>query len=88
MRLRNYVAEDLDGVFDRNLSTLRGSETRQVHEARHVAADEEVGVLLEDVVELERSHFPGDVREGDGEGSAEAAALFALSEGDECDVAD
>ncbi len=82
------VAEDLDGVFDGHLSTLVGGEAREVHEAGHVAADEEVGLLFEDVVEFERSHFSGDVREGDREGAAEAAALFALAEGEQGDIAD
>jgi hypothetical protein len=33
------------------------------------------------VVELEGAHLAGDVREGDGEGAAEAAALFGWPKG-------
>jgi hypothetical protein len=42
----------LDGVkmFDR--AALRDSETGEVHEARHVAAYEYVGVCLENVIEF------------------------------------
>ncbi len=82
------VAEDLDGVFDGDLATLVGGEAGEVHEAGHIAADEKVGFLFEDVVELEGAHFSGNVREGDREGAAEAAALFALAEGKQCEIAD
>lgn len=82
------VAEDLNGVFDGDGAALGGGETGEVHEAGHVAADEEVGVLFEHVVELERAHFSGDVGECYREGAAEAAALLGLAEGDERDVFD
>ena len=82
------VAKDLDGVFNGDLATLRGGESGEVHQAGHVTADEEIWFLFEDVVELERSHFSRDVREGDGECAAEAAALFALAEGDQGDILD
>ncbi len=76
------VAEDLDGVFGGDGAALGGGEAGEVHEAGHVAADEEIGLLFEDVVELERAHFSGNVREGDGESAAEAAALLTLAEGE------
>lgn len=52
------VAEDLDGVFDGNGASLGGGESGEMHEAGHIAADKEIGVLFEHVVELERTHFP------------------------------
>lgn len=86
--MRDSVAEDLDGVFDRDGASLGGGESREVHEAGHVAADEEVGVLFEHVVELERAHFSGNVGKGYREGAAEAATLLGLAEGDQGDVFD
>ncbi len=82
------VAEDLDGVFDGDGAALGCGESGEVHEAGHVAADEEVGVLFEHVVELERAHFSGNVGECYRECAAEAAALLGLAEGDEGDVFD
>lgn len=82
------VAEDLNGVFDGDGAALGGGESGEVHEAGHVAADEEVGVLFEHVVELERAHFSGDVGEGYREGTAETAALLRLAERDEGDIFD
>ncbi len=75
-------------MFDGNLATLIGGKAGEVHEAGHVAADEEVGLLFEDVVEFEGAHFSRDVGKGDGEGATEAAALFALAEGEQGDIAD
>ena len=75
-------------MFDGNLATLIGGKAGEVHETGHVAADEEVGFLFEDVVEFEGAHFSGDMREGDGEGATEAATLLALSEGEQSDIAD
>lgn len=82
------VAEDLDGVFDGDGAALGGGESGEVHEAGHVAADEEVRVLFEYVVELERAHFPGNVGECYRECAAETTALLRLAEGDEGDVFD
>ena len=66
-------------VFDR--AALGDGEAVEMHEAGHVAADEDVGVGGEDVVEFERTHAAGNVREGDGKGAAEAATLLVLAEG-------
>lgn len=82
------VAEDLDGVFDGDGAALGSGESGEVHEAGHVPADEEIGVLFEHVVELERAHFPGNVGECYRECATEAAALLGLAEGDEGDVFD
>lgn len=75
-------------MFDRQWTSLICSEPGEVHEAGHVAADEEIGVLFEHVVELERTHFPRNVGKGYREGAAETAALLGLAEGDEGDVFD
>ena len=69
-------------------AALGVGEAAEVHEAGHVDADEHVGLGVEDVVELEGAHLAGDVGEGDGEGAAEAAALFRLAEGDDLGVFD
>lgn len=82
------VAEDLDGVFDGDGASLGGGESGEMHEAGHIAADKEIGVLFEHVVELERTHFPRNVGKGYREGAAETAALLGLAEGDEGDVFD
>ena len=41
------------------------------------------GFCREDMVELEVAHGDGNVREGDGKGAAEAAALLGLAEGED-----
>ena len=69
-------------------AALGSGESGEVHEAGHVAADEEVRMLFENVVELERTHFSGNVGKGYGEGATEATALLGLAEGDERDVFD
>ena len=69
-------------------AALGGGESGEVHEAGHVAADEEVRMLFENVVELERTHFSGNVGKGHGEGATEATALLGLAEGHEGDIFD
>ncbi len=75
-------------MFDGDGAALGGGESGEVHEAGHVAADEEVRVLFEHVVELERAHFPRDVGKGYREGATETTALLRLAERDEGDVFD
>src|SRR4051812_32603301 len=65
-------------MFDR--TALGGRQARQMHEAGHVAADQNVGVRFENVIELQRPHPPGNMREGNGKCSTEPAALLGLSE--------
>ena len=69
-------------------AALGGGESGEVHEAGHVAADEEVRMLFENVVELERTHFSGNVGKGYGESATEATALLGLAEGHEGDIFD
>ena len=52
-----------------------------MHEAGHVAADEDVGLRFKDVVKFQRTHATGNVREGDGKRAAETATLFGLAKG-------
>lgn len=65
-------------MFDR--TALGDGEAIEVHEAGHIAADEDVRVRFQDMVELERAHPPGNVGESDGKGAAETAALLGLAE--------
>ena len=82
------VAKNLDGVKLWDCAALVLCEPVEVHQAGHVRADEHVGLDFEHVIEFERSHLTGNVREGDGEGSAETAALFRLPEGDHLGIFD
>jgi len=69
--------------------TVSGScrgQSRKVHQTGHVAADQQIGMLIENVIQFQCAHFSGNVRESDREGSAETAALLGLAEGQQCDV--
>ena len=72
----------------RDRAALGGGEAGEMHEAGHVDTDEQVGIGIEDIVELEGTHLAGDVGESDGEGAAEPTALLLLAERDDLGVFD
>ena len=74
--------EVLDGA------PLGDGETGQVHKTGHVAADKDVRIGLENMVEFQGTHAAGNVGKRDGKGAAEAAALLGLTEGGDFGVAD
>ena len=63
-------------------------ETAEVHEAAHIERGDDVGFGLADVFEFQLAHAFGDVRETHAESAAEAAALLALAEGQDCNAGD
>lgn len=55
------VAQHLDCVQVGDRAALGAGEAGQVHEARHVSADQNVGLRFEDVIEFQRAHPTVDV---------------------------
>lgn len=59
-----------------------------MHQAGHIAAGENIGLSVEDMIHLECAHAARYMREGDRKGAAEAATLLTLAERDDLHVAD
>ena len=62
-------------------TTFAIDQAGEVHDAAEVGGDEVVRSGGLDVVQLEAADGGGDVGKGHGEGSAEAAALFCITNG-------
>ena len=71
-----------------NGTSLDASQPCKVHQARHVAAGEDIGLRSKDVVHFQATHASRDVRKGDGKGTSETAALLALAKWDDLRIAD
>lgn len=78
--------EDLRDVLEAEGETPAAGQTFEVHEAGHVDGGDDFGAGLLMVGEAVESHHAGDGFLGDGEGSAEAAALVGAGEVDEVDA--
>ena len=64
-------------------SALDSGKAGDVHQAGHIAADQDVGIAFQNVIQLQGSHASGDVGEGDGKSASKATALLILAEGDD-----
>ncbi len=71
-------------VFDR--AALFFSQPSEVHHTGEVGGDEIVWLVIEQVIKFQGSHFAGNIRESNAEGSSEPAALFFLPVFDQLDA--